>query len=99
MQFGTAWQSQKLYSRLHHERKLGAVRALQSCKATQGNSFRHSKTTSSSMTGDVSTTRFLFAFDFDHTIMDGNTDTFIIKAHPNGCLPQELKHSYETGRW
>lgn len=54
----------------------------------------------SSMTGDdVSTTRFLFAFDFDHTIVDGNTDTYIIKAHPKQCLPQELKDSYETGRW
>lgn len=41
----------------------------------------------------------LFAFDFDHTIVEGNTDTHVIKAHPAAWLPAELKASYQNGRW
>lgn len=41
----------------------------------------------------------LIAFDFDHTIVDGNTDTHVIKASPSGCLPDSVKSSYEPGRW
>ena len=44
--------------------------------------------------------RRLVAFDFDHTIADANSDTFILKALPEGeALPAELKASYQPGRW
>ena len=41
----------------------------------------------------------LLAFDFDHTIVDGNTDTHVIKASPSGRISDELKSSYQPGRW
>lgn len=41
----------------------------------------------------------LVAFDFDHTIVDGNTDTHVVKASPSGRLPEEVKGSYQPGRW
>jgi hypothetical protein len=40
----------------------------------------------------------LVAFDYDHTIVDGNTDTHVVKAAPpGGALPPDLKP--ESGRW
>lgn len=41
----------------------------------------------------------LVAFDFDHTIVDGNTDTHVVKTSPSGRLPEEVKGSYQPGRW
>ena len=38
-------------------------------------------------------------FDFDHTIVDQNSDTFIHRALPGGALADHLKQSYVTGRW
>ncbi|GBF89230.1 pyridoxal phosphate phosphatase [Raphidocelis subcapitata] len=43
--------------------------------------------------------RRLVAFDFDHTIADANSDTFIIRELPEGRLPPEVKKSYVPGRW
>jgi hypothetical protein len=39
------------------------------------------------------------AFDFDHTVVDGNTDTHVITASPSGRLPDDIKSSCVTGRW
>lgn len=43
--------------------------------------------------------KFLLAFDFDHTIVDDNTDTFIFKLGENGDIPVNIKQSYKKGRW
>jgi hypothetical protein len=48
--------------------------------------------------GSLDSPSILLAFDFDHTIVDGNTDTHVIKASPSG-LPEELRASYQPGRW
>jgi hypothetical protein len=39
--------------------------------------------------------RVLLAFDFDHTVVDGNTDTAIVQ--PPGSLPDEVTSKYEAG--
>nr|XP_039273424.1 pyridoxal phosphate phosphatase PHOSPHO2-like [Styela clava] len=41
----------------------------------------------------------LLAFDFDHTIVDANTDTAIYKLSPNGDIPSEVKLPYKKGQW
>lgn len=46
-----------------------------------------------------SPTKVLLALDFDHTVVDGNTDTWILKAAAGGDVPSELKNSYEAGQW
>jgi hypothetical protein len=39
----------------------------------------------------------LLAFDFDHTVIDDNSDTYVIKAHPEQALPRDLELSYQAG--
>lgn len=41
----------------------------------------------------------MIAFDFDHTIVDDNSDTWVIRSTPDQCLPDWLKQSYQKGRW
>ncbi|KAL4636184.1 D-3-phosphoglycerate dehydrogenase [Arapaima gigas] len=41
----------------------------------------------------------LVVFDFDHTLVDDNSDTWVVKCAPDQCLPDWLKSSYEKGRW
>lgn len=41
----------------------------------------------------------LVVFDFDHTLVDGNSDTWVIKCAPDQCIPDWLKDSYQKGRW
>lgn len=43
--------------------------------------------------------RLLMALDFDHTICDGNTDTWIVKALEPSGLPQDIQESYVRGQW
>uniref|UniRef100_A0A8C5S9X3 Phosphatase, orphan 2 n=1 Tax=Laticauda laticaudata TaxID=8630 RepID=A0A8C5S9X3_LATLA len=43
--------------------------------------------------------RFLLVFDFDHTIVDENSDTWIVKCAPGSKLPDEIKNSYQKGHW
>lgn len=43
--------------------------------------------------------KILFIFDFDHTIVDKNSDTHIFKLFPGGKLPQLLENAYENGKW
>lgn len=43
--------------------------------------------------------KFLLVFDFDHTIVDENSDTWIVKCAPNSKLPDEIRNSYRQGHW
>ncbi|NWJ05677.1 PHOP2 phosphatase, partial [Crypturellus undulatus] len=43
--------------------------------------------------------KFLLVFDFDHTIIDENSDTWIVKCAPEKKLPNELRNSYRPGHW
>lgn len=43
--------------------------------------------------------RKLVAFDFDHTIVDGNTDIHIKNLAPNGAIPEEIKRKYSDRCW
>ncbi|XP_020645116.3 pyridoxal phosphate phosphatase PHOSPHO2 [Pogona vitticeps] len=43
--------------------------------------------------------KFLLVFDFDHTIVDENSDTWIVKCAPAAKLPDEIKNSYKKGHW
>ncbi|XP_054828765.1 pyridoxal phosphate phosphatase PHOSPHO2 [Eublepharis macularius] len=43
--------------------------------------------------------KFLLVFDFDHTIVDENSDTWIVKCAPAAKLPDEIRNSYQKGRW
>ena len=41
----------------------------------------------------------LFVFDFDHTFVDGNSDTYIYQALKENDIPNHLKQSYKEGFW
>ncbi|XP_034991635.1 pyridoxal phosphate phosphatase PHOSPHO2 [Zootoca vivipara] len=41
----------------------------------------------------------LLVFDFDHTVVDENSDTWIVKCAPASKLPDEIKNSYRKGYW
>ncbi|XP_036427373.1 pyridoxal phosphate phosphatase PHOSPHO2 isoform X1 [Colossoma macropomum] len=41
----------------------------------------------------------LVVFDFDHTLVDDNSDTWVVRCAPEQSLPAWLKASYEKGRW
>lgn len=43
--------------------------------------------------------KFLVVFDFDHTLVDENSDTWIVKCAPDEKLPSGLEDSYEKGKW
>lgn len=43
--------------------------------------------------------KILVAFDFDNTIIDDNSDTWIVRCAPEKKLPIELQDSYEKGFW
>ncbi|XP_069472268.1 pyridoxal phosphate phosphatase PHOSPHO2 [Ambystoma mexicanum] len=43
--------------------------------------------------------KFLLVFDFDHTVVDENSDTWIVKCAPKKKLPSDLISSYEKGKW
>ncbi|XP_030065564.1 pyridoxal phosphate phosphatase PHOSPHO2 [Microcaecilia unicolor] len=43
--------------------------------------------------------KFLLVFDFDHTIVDDNSDTWIVNCAPGRKLPDVLRSSYERGKW
>ncbi|XP_074001534.1 pyridoxal phosphate phosphatase PHOSPHO2 [Numenius arquata] len=43
--------------------------------------------------------KFLLVFDFDHTIVDENSDTWIVKCAPEKKLPNGLRNSYQPGHW
>ncbi|XP_071186932.1 pyridoxal phosphate phosphatase PHOSPHO2 isoform X1 [Salvelinus alpinus] len=41
----------------------------------------------------------LLVFDFDDTLVDDNSDTWVIQCIPDQCLPDLVKNSYQKGRW
>ncbi|XP_077175892.1 pyridoxal phosphate phosphatase PHOSPHO2 [Paroedura picta] len=41
----------------------------------------------------------LLVFDFDHTVIDENSDTWIVKCAPDAKLPDEIRNSYQKGLW
>ncbi|KAM4592483.1 pyridoxal phosphate phosphatase PHOSPHO2 [Odontesthes bonariensis] len=41
----------------------------------------------------------LMVFDFDHTVVDDNSDTWVIKCLPDQTLPDSVKNSYRKGHW
>ncbi|XP_057701937.1 pyridoxal phosphate phosphatase PHOSPHO2 [Corythoichthys intestinalis] len=41
----------------------------------------------------------LVVFDFDHTMVDDNSDTWVIRCLPGQKLPESLKKSYRKGHW
>jgi len=44
--------------------------------------------------------RALVAFDFDHTLINKNSDTYILRLLPNGTdLPQSIRKLYSTAGW
>ncbi|XP_050388763.2 pyridoxal phosphate phosphatase PHOSPHO2 [Patella vulgata] len=47
----------------------------------------------------MATDKILLAFDFDHTIIDDNSDIHVIKLAPNGKLPQSIQDQYDDNGW
>lgn len=45
------------------------------------------------------TEKVLLAFDFDHTLIDNNCDTYIYKLAPGGKIPDTLKALYRKDGW
>ncbi|XP_059207599.1 pyridoxal phosphate phosphatase PHOSPHO2 [Centropristis striata] len=41
----------------------------------------------------------LMVFDFDHTVVDDNSDTWVIRCLPSQSLPDSVKKSYRKGYW
>jgi len=48
------------------------------------------------MSNKVKQTRLLVVFDFDHTLIDGNTDTWITKLHPS---TMQLIREHQRNGW
>ena len=43
--------------------------------------------------------KILVAFDFDHTLIDENSDLYVRKLAPNGIIPEEIKAKYSHNGW
>ncbi|KAK3865294.1 hypothetical protein Pcinc_029086 [Petrolisthes cinctipes] len=43
--------------------------------------------------------KVLVALDFDHTVIDNNSDTYVCKLAPGGCIPDHLKALYRKDGW
>ncbi|CAL1540032.1 unnamed protein product [Lymnaea stagnalis] len=43
--------------------------------------------------------RLLMVFDFDHSLVDENSDTYVTKLAPGGELPEEIKSLYAEDGW
>lgn len=41
----------------------------------------------------------LVVFDFDHTVIDENSDTWVIRCLPSRTLPDSVKNSYRKNHW
>jgi pyridoxal phosphate phosphatase PHOSPHO2 len=41
----------------------------------------------------------LLAFDFDHTLIDENSDLSVKKLAPNGQLPESIETQYSATGW
>lgn len=51
------------------------------------------------MNGGEKKEKVLLAFDFDHTIIGDNSDTYIAKLAPGGKIPKEIKDLYSERGW
>ncbi|KAK7913184.1 hypothetical protein WMY93_013395 [Mugilogobius chulae] len=45
------------------------------------------------------TMKTLMVFDFDHTVVDDNSDTWVIRCLPGETLPDSVKKTYRKGHW
>ncbi|MEQ2311037.1 hypothetical protein AMECASPLE_015486 [Ameca splendens] len=43
--------------------------------------------------------KILVVFDFDHTVVDDNSDIWVIKCLPSPTLPNSVRGSYRKGHW
>lgn len=43
--------------------------------------------------------KVLLVFDFDHTLIDENSDEYVTRLAPGGQLPEEIKSLYEEDGW
>lgn len=43
--------------------------------------------------------KILVAFDFDHTVIDDNSDIYVSNLCPNGTIPQDIKDKYSDRGW
>ncbi|XP_003739908.1 pyridoxal phosphate phosphatase PHOSPHO2 [Galendromus occidentalis] len=43
--------------------------------------------------------KILVAVDFDHTLIDANSDTYIVKLAPGKKIPEEIRKRYSPGSW
>ena len=43
--------------------------------------------------------KILFAFDFDHTVIDENSDLYCKRLAPDGKIPQEIEDTYSDLGW
>ena len=43
--------------------------------------------------------KILMVFDFDHSLIDENSDLYVIKLAPDGKLPEEIKNLYSSDGW
>ncbi|XP_005104823.1 pyridoxal phosphate phosphatase PHOSPHO2 [Aplysia californica] len=43
--------------------------------------------------------KVLMVFDFDHTLVDENSDLYVRKLAPNGELPEEISSLYQDDGW
>ncbi|KAK2853457.1 hypothetical protein Q5P01_006118 [Channa striata] len=43
--------------------------------------------------------KILMVFDFDHTVVDDNSDTWVVRCLPDRKLPESVKNSYRKGHW
>ncbi|XP_068597992.1 pyridoxal phosphate phosphatase PHOSPHO2 [Brachionichthys hirsutus] len=41
----------------------------------------------------------LMVFDFDHTVVDDNSDTWVIRCLPSRTLPDSVRRLYRRGHW
>ncbi|XP_066522027.1 pyridoxal phosphate phosphatase PHOSPHO2 [Hoplias malabaricus] len=48
---------------------------------------------------DLGEMKILVVFDFDHTLVDDNSDTWVVRCAPEQSLPASLKNSYKRGHW
>uniref|UniRef100_H3CXP7 Phosphatase, orphan 2 n=1 Tax=Tetraodon nigroviridis TaxID=99883 RepID=H3CXP7_TETNG len=43
--------------------------------------------------------KILMVFDFDHTVVDDNSDTWVFRCLPGQTLPDSIKNTYTKGHW
>lgn len=43
--------------------------------------------------------KILFVFDFDHTVIDDNSDLYCKRLAPGGKIPQEIEETYSDLGW